>query len=138
MKNLILITLTVFACTFSFSQSADLKENEKQLKENCVEVSNYLSGELKLDTKEKAILSNAFAEYANNISKMNIKLASKSNMSKEQKNKMTFEKMAEFTKIRDGKISKLLNEREVEMYGKLSKHFDQMTLSMKKKKNKRK
>tara|TARA_B100001250_G_scaffold76438_1_gene62612 strand:+ start:199 stop:612 length:414 start_codon:yes stop_codon:yes gene_type:complete len=137
MKNLILTLLTVFAFSFSFAQSDASKEDAKKLKQNTVAVVDYLSSELKLDGKEKAILSNAFAEYANNISKLNEKLDAKgSKMSDKEKSKMTFEKMAEFTKLRDKNIKDVLTDSQKEKYDKISNNFDPMTLTMKKKNKK--
>ena len=134
MKNLILTVFTFCAFTFSFAQSNTSKEDKIQLKKNSVEVSDYISDELKLEDKKKAIVANAFAEYGNNISKLNDKLTAKSNMTDEEKNKMTFEKMAEFTKLRDSKISRILDDKQIDKYKKLSTHFDPMSLTMKKKK----
>tara|TARA_B100001029_G_C14987973_1_gene410208 strand:+ start:60 stop:473 length:414 start_codon:yes stop_codon:yes gene_type:complete len=137
MKNLILTLLTVFAFTFSFAQSNTAKEDAVKLKKNSVEVVDYLASELKLEDKEKAALSNAFAEYAHNIAKLNEKLDAKgSKMSDKEKSKMTFEKMAEFTKLRDKKIKDVLSDSQKEKYDKISKNFDPMTLTMSKKKKK--
>ena len=137
MKNLILTLLTVFAFTFSFAQSNTAKEDAVKLKKNSVEVVDYLVSELKLEDKEKAILSNAFAEYAQNIAKLNEKLDAKgSKMSDKEKSKMTFEKMAEFTKLRDKKIKDVLTDSQKEKYNKISNNFDPMTLTMSKKKKK--
>ena len=136
MKNLILTVLTFCAFSFSFAQSNTSKGDKIQLKKNSVEVSDYISDELKLEDKKKAIVANAFAEYGNNISKLNDKLTVKSNMTDEEKNKMTFEKMAEFTKLRDSKISRILDDKQLDKYKKLSTHFDPMSLTMKKKKKK--
>ena len=136
MKNLILTVLTFCAFTFSFAQSNTPKGDKIQLKKNSVKVSTYLSEELKLDEKQKAIVANAFAEYGNNISKLNDKLSTKSNMTDKEKNKMTFQKMSDFTKLRDSKIRKILDKTQMDKYNKLSTHFDPMSLTMKKKKKK--
>ena len=135
MKNLILSLLTVFAFSFSLAQSNDSKENAMQLKKNSVEVVDYIASELELVDKQKAVIANAFAEYAANVSKLNDKLSAKE-MSNEAKNKMTFEKMAEFTGLRDKRIMRLLTEAQYKKYSKISNNWDPMTLTLNKKKTK--
>ena len=135
MKNLMFALFAVFAFSFSFAQNNSSKENAMKLKKNAAEVINYLTGELKLDDTKKTIVANAFSEYASNVSKLNDKLSAKSSkMSEKEISKMTFEKMAQFTKLRDAKIMDVLNDKEDERFLKLSNNFDPMTLSMKKKK----
>lgn len=135
MKNLMFALFAVFAFSFSFAQNNSSKENAMKLKKNSAEVINYLTGELKLDDTKKTIVANAFSEYASNVSKLNDKLSAKSSkMSEKEISKMTFEKMAQFTKLRDAKIMDVLNDKEDEKFLKLSNNFDPMTLSMKKKK----
>ena len=135
MKNLMFALLAVFAFSFSYAQNNSSKENAMKLKKNSAEVINYLTGELKLDDTKKTIVANAFSEYASNVSKLNDKLSAKSSkMSEKEISKMTFEKMAQFTKLRDAKIMDVLNDKEDEKYLKLSNNYDPMTLSMKKKK----
>ena len=135
MKNLMFALFAVFAFSFSFAQNNSSKENAMKLKKNSAEVINYLTGELKLDDTKKTIVANAFSEYASNVSKLNDKLSAKSSkMSEKEISKMTFEKMAQFTKLRDAKIMDVLNDKQDEKYLKLSNNFDPMTLTMKKKK----
>ena len=135
MKNLMFALLALFAFSFSYAQNNSSKENAMKLKKNSAEVINYLTGELKLDDTKKTIVANAFSEYASNVSKLNDKLSAKSSkMSEKEISKMTFEKMAQFTKLRDAKIMDVLNDKEDEKYLKLSNNYDPMTLSMKKKK----
>jgi len=135
MKNLMFALFAVFAFSFSFAQNNSSKENAMKLKKNAAVVINYLTGELKLDDTKKTIVANAFSEYASNVSKLNDKLSAKSSkMSEKEISKMTFEKMAQFTKLRDAKIMDVLNDKEDERFLKLSNNFDPMTLSMKKKK----
>ena len=70
--------------------------------------------ELKLDDTKKTMLANAFSEYASNVSKLNDKLSAKSSkMTEKEISKMTFEKMAQFTKLRDAKIMDVLNDKLV-------------------------
>ena len=57
-------------------------------------------------------------------------------MNDKEKSRMKLEYMAEFTKIRDKKLTNVLNEKQIEKYKKISGHYDPMTLTMKKKKRK--
>ena len=95
MKNLILTLLTVFAFTFSFAQSNTAKEDAVKLKKNSVEVVDYLASELKLEDKEKAALSNAFAEYAHNIAKLNEKLDAKGSKMSDKEGQLDTSKLME-------------------------------------------
>tara|TARA_B100000427_G_C15032224_1_gene387398 strand:- start:4 stop:417 length:414 start_codon:yes stop_codon:yes gene_type:complete len=137
MKKIILSLLTIlFAFTFSFSQNSS-KEAAANLKKNSILVVDYLTEELKLQKEQKAVCANVFAEYANNLAKLNDKLNARSKgMNDKEKSRMTLEYMAEFTKVRDKKLTNVLNEKQIEKYKKISGHYDPMTLTMKKKKRK--
>ena len=138
MKNLILTLLAFSFISFSFSQEKSTIKNMEILKKNSVVVVDYINTELKLDDKSKAVVANAFAEYANNLAKLQRKVGER--LEKDPKNieakKMQIKKMTEFAELRDGKIMVVLTKKEIEKYKALSVNFDPMTLELKKSKKK--
>ena len=67
MKNLLLTVLCSLLVSFSFGQ--DKIKGKPGLKENSVKAVEYLTSNLKLDAKQRAIFMNAFSEYADNMQK---------------------------------------------------------------------
>ena len=64
MKNIILTTILIFSSLSFAKQSAT---NFTDIKENVPVLVDFLTKNLKLNSKQKAVVMNAYSEYANQI-----------------------------------------------------------------------
>lgn len=133
MKNLLLSIFLGLAMSFSFAQSnskADVKE-KAYLKKNTVTAVNFLSKNLKLDSKQKAIFMNAYSEYANSIAKGQNKMKTKGGdrPSMDSKKQMQ-EYVLRFTEKRNKTIIPCLKKKQVKDFNEIQKRINPMTLEV--------
>ena len=142
----ILLTILCFAMTFlSFSQNTINKKTETRitseknvtLKKNSVQIVEYISKNLKLNSEQKAICMNAYAEYANNMMKAEPKILSKvkkdSQDSKKDKKEFSM-LMLRFSEKRDQMIKSSLKKKQVKLYDFLLMQINPFTLELRKEK----
>merc|ERR1712124_114153 len=111
--------------SFSFAQS-DVKTQMKEktlLKKNTVTVVNFLTKNLQLDSKQKAICMNAYSEYANSISKGIEKVKNvrgkNPETNKMESKKQLQEYVVRFAKKRDKLIMDCLKKRQIKKFQEL-------------------
>ena len=133
MKNLLLSFVLCLAISFSFSQNDtknDLKE-KTVLKKNTVKAVDFLTKNLQLDSKQKAIFMNTYSEYANSVSKatakMKIKQGGTSTMASK---KQMQEYVLRFTEKRNKVVMASLKKKQVKKFTELQKRINPMTLEV--------
>ena len=137
MKNLLLSVVLCFAISFSFSQSNtksntknDLKE-KVSLKKNTVKAVDFLTKNLQLDSKQKAIFMNAYSEYANTVSKAKekVKIKQADNPTMASKKQMN-EYVLRFTEKRNNVVMACLKKKQLKKFTELQKRINPMTLEV--------
>ena len=139
MKNFLLTLICSLIISFSFSQDKGGKYTnfKSDMKENSVKIVEYLANGLRLDDKQKGICMQAFAEYAHNMTKAQVK-ARRSNppSSKEEQKPGKVDKkelnryMLKFLEKRDRNVRECLKKRQIEKYNKLIKNVHPLTLNL--------
>jgi len=138
MKKLLLSILCGLLVSFSFGQ--DKKVKKPLLKQNSVKAVEYLNANLKLDSKQRAIVMNAFSQYADNMTKA-IKKTSKSNTEgnanvNRMPQKDMHKYMLRFALKRDDRVKECLKKKQLAKYDDLAKAIHPFTLEVKEKKKK--
>ena len=145
MKNIILTLILIFSSLSFAVQRADINDTKK----NVPVLVNYLAKNLKLNSKQKAVVMNAFSEYANSIivskSKFMKKMSvdyKKSTKANSPRNSKDDYKVAErkhmtpyvlrFTEKRNAIINDVLRGKQKKQYKDLQKFFNPMTLELNK------
>tara|TARA_B100000900_G_C20374569_1_gene631852 strand:- start:101 stop:565 length:465 start_codon:yes stop_codon:yes gene_type:complete len=143
MKN---IFLTVILISFSFSfakQPTDLK----YVKKNVPLVVDYLAQNLKLNSKQKTVMMNAFSEYANSIIISRTKLERKISSDVKKSTKVDSPRkpkeayvitemkhmrpyVLRFTEKRNTMISEVLRGKQKKQFNDLQKSINPMTLEI--------
>ena len=133
MKNLLLSVVLCLTISFSFSQSdtkSDLKE-KTFLKKNTVKAVDFLTKNLQLDSKQKAIFMNAYSEYANTVSKAKekVKIKQADNPTMASKKQMN-EYVLRFTEKRNKVVMTCLKKKQLKKFTTLQKRINPMTLEV--------
>ena len=144
MKNIILTILLIFSSVSFAIQRADFNETKK----NVPILVDYLAQNLKLNSKQKTVVMNAFSEYANSIivskSKFMKKMSvdyKKSTKANSPRNSKDDYKVAErkhmapyvlrFTEKRNAIINDVLRGKQRKQYNDLQKYINPITLELK-------
>ena len=142
MKNLLLSVLCTLLVSFSFGQDKSIKGKKPALKQNSVKAVEYLSKNLKLDPKQKAIFMKAYAEYADNLTKA-IKKTSKnpkedapSPAVNRGDRKEIHKYMLRFSVKRDNLAKECLKKKQASKYDNLISSIHPFTLEVREKKKK--
>tara|TARA_B100002052_G_C15847293_1_gene583164 strand:- start:979 stop:1401 length:423 start_codon:yes stop_codon:yes gene_type:complete len=140
MRNLLLSVVLCLAMSFSFAQSEIKTLNEKMAKKNVIVVVDFLTKNLKLDSKQKAICMNAYSEYANAIIKGNNKVNKMHTKPTMASRKQMQEYVLRFSEKRNKTFMPCLNKKQAKQFSELQRQIDPRTLevrerSAKKKKN---
>ncbi len=141
MKNLLLSIFLCLAMSFSFAQN-NIKQNindRAALKKNTIEVVNFLSKSLELDSKQKAIVMNSYSEYANAISKATEKtkkIQGKSPTMASKKQMQAY--VLRFTEKRNKDITACLKKKQIKQFNEIQQRIHPVTLEIKKEKKKKK
>jgi len=142
MKKILLTLLSFLIISLSFSQKSKIQDPTKNLKFNSVKVVDYLTKSLKLDPKQKAIVMNAYGEYAANMMKAqaktnminkvgNIGVQAKEDMrSRKDLNKHALR----FAAKRDKMINDCLKKKQTKLYNNLVRGIHPLTLDIKERK----
>ena len=121
--------LCVFFVSFSFSQSSG-----KNLKINSAKTVDFLTTELKLDAKQKAITMNAYAEYAANMLKAQTKAKMSPNGKMKnnsvQARKAINENMLRFSEKRDKMVVSCLKKKQAKKYTELVRRINPFTVKL--------
>jgi hypothetical protein len=145
MKNIILTIILILSSVSFAVQRADLNNTKK----NVPVLVDYLAQNLKLNQKQKAVVMNAFSEYANSIivskSKFMKKMSvdyNKSTKADSPRNSKDDYRVAErkhmapyvlrFTEKRNAIINDVLRGKQKKQYNDLQKFFHPMTLELNK------
>lgn len=112
------------------------KVQSKNLKMNSVKAVEYLNKELKLDSKQKAIVMNAYAEYASNMMKATAKQKEKQTLSNTEKTAMAAKRdlnkhALRFAAKRDEMVNNCLKKKQSKLYGNLVRQINPFTLEHK-------
>jgi hypothetical protein len=143
MKNIILTTILIFSSVSFAIQRADFNDTKK----NVPAVVDYLAQNLKLNSKQKTVIMNAFSDYANSIilsrSKLMKKIsedAKKSTKPSTDKDSRVALKLAErkhmtpyvirFTEKRNATINDVLRGKQKKQYNDLQKFINPITLEI--------
>jgi len=131
MKNLLLSVFLCLAMSFSFAQNdSKTKMTEKTLiKKNTVKAVNFLTKNLQLDSKQKAIFMNAYSEYANSIAKGSAKMEKIGSPTMASKKQMQ-EYVLRFTEKRNKVIMTCLKKKQVKKFSELQKQIHPITLEL--------
>tara|TARA_Y100000739_G_C20352748_1_gene348518 strand:+ start:265 stop:651 length:387 start_codon:yes stop_codon:yes gene_type:complete len=127
--------------SFSFAQN-NIKQNindRAALKKNTIEVVNFLSKSLELDSKQKAIVMNSYSEYANAISKATEKtkkIQGKSPTMASKKQMQAY--VLRFTEKRNKDITACLKKKQIKQFNEIQQRIHPVTLEIKKEKKKKK
>ena len=135
MKKVLLSVLCVFFVSFSFSQPSG-----KNLKVNSAKTVDFLTKELRLDAKQKAITMNAYAEYAANMLKAQTKAKMSSN-GKMKNNSVQARKsinasMLRFSEKRDKMVVNCLKKKQSKKYTQLVRRINPFTVNLEEPKKK--
>tara|TARA_Y100001968_G_scaffold226541_1_gene209322 strand:+ start:1276 stop:1698 length:423 start_codon:yes stop_codon:yes gene_type:complete len=140
MKKILLSVLCGLLFSVSFGQNKSSMLKKPILKQNSVKVVEHLNANLKLDEKQKAIVMNAFAEYADNmtkaIKKTSREVKSPSDVDPRDNRKAMHKYMMRFASERDAKIKECLKKRQVVQYDNVVKSIHPFTLDIRSKKKK--
>ena len=142
MKNLLLSLMCALLVSFSFGQDKSIKGKKPALKQNSVKAVEYLTKNLKLDPKQKAIFMNVYAKYADNITtaiKKTTKNTKEANLSptvNRDDKKEIYQYMLRFAVERDNKVKECLKKKQVSKYDDLIKSIHPFTLEVREKKKK--
>ena len=139
MKNFLLTCLCSLIVTLSFAQDRAITPQKPALKKNSIAAVEYLNDGLKLDAKQRSIVMNAFAEYANNMQKA-IKKTSKNPDSEGRvdSKKEIHKYMMRFSTKRDAVVKECLKKKQVGKYDDLVKDLHPFTLAVRPKADKKK
>ena len=133
MKNLLLSIVMCLAISFSFSQSdtkSDLK-GKAILKKNTVKAVDFLTKNLQLDSKQKAIFMNAYSEYANSVSKATSKMKVKQGVNPTMASKKQMQEyVLRFTEKRNKVVMACLKKKQLKNFTALQKRINPMTLEV--------
>ena len=133
MKNLLLSCVLCLTISFSFSQS-DTKSNLKEktfLKKNTVKAVDFLTKNLQLDSKQKAIFMNSYSEYANSVSKATAKMKIKQKGTPTMSSKKQMQEyVLRFTEKRNKVVMACLKKKQVKKFTELQKRINPMTLEV--------
>tara|TARA_Y100000287_G_scaffold176739_1_gene167745 strand:+ start:900 stop:1361 length:462 start_codon:yes stop_codon:yes gene_type:complete len=145
MKNIILTIILIFSSVSFAIQRADFNETKK----NVPVLVDYLAQNLKLNSKQKAVVMNAFSDYANSIIVSKSKFMKqmsvdykKSTKADSPRNSKDDYKVAEkkhmtpyvlrFTEKRNAIINDVLRGKQKKQYNELQKLFNPISLELKK------
>ena len=145
MKNIILTTTLILSLVSFAKQPAAFNDTKK----NVPVVVDYLAQNLKLNSKQKAVVMNAYSEYANSIivskSKFMRKMSEdyqKSKKANSPRNSKEDHYVAErkhmtpyvlrFTEKRNAIINEVLRGKQKKQYNDLQKFINPITLELKK------
>ena len=133
MKNLLLSVVLCLAISLSFSQSdtkSDLKE-KAFLKKNTVKAVDFLTKNLQLDSKQKAIFMNAYSEYANSVSKATAKMKVKQGANPTMASKKQMQQyVLRFTEKRNKVVMTCLKKKQLKKFTALQKRINPTTLEV--------
>ena len=144
MKNIILTIILIFSSVSFAIQPNDFSDTKK----NVPVVVDYLAQNLKLNSKQKAVVMNAFSEYANSIIVSKSKFMKqmsvdhkKSTKANSPRNSKDDYKVAEqkhirpyvlrFTDKRNAIINDVLRGKQKKQYNELQKFINPITLELK-------
>ena len=145
MKNIILTIILIFSSVSFAIQRADFNETKK----NVPVLVDYLAQNLKLNSKQKAVVMNAFSDYANSIIVSKSKFMKqmsvdykKSTKADSPRNSKGDYRLAErkhmapyvlrFTEKRNAIINDVLRGKQKKQYNELQKLFNPISLELKK------
>ena len=145
MKKILLTLLSFLIISLSFSQKSKIQDPTKNLKLNSVKVVDYLTKSLKLDPKQKAIVMNAYGEYAANMMKAQAKnktinkAVNEIHPDVQAKEDMRSRKdlnnhALRFAAKRDKMINDCLKKKQAKLYGSLVREIHPITLGLKERK----
>ena len=142
MKKILLTLLSFLIISFSFSQKSTIQDHSRNLKLNSVKVVEFLNKNLKLDPKQKAVVMNAYGEYAANMmkaqekTKMIDKFAQIGEQVKgDMRAKKDLNKHAlRFAAKRDKMINDCLKKKQAKLYTNLVRGIHPLTLDIKERK----
>mgnify|MGYP001351893016 CR=1 FL=1 len=142
MKKILLTLLSFLIISFSFSQKSTIQDHSRNLKLNSVKVVEFLNKNLKLDPKQKAVVMNAYGEYAANMMKAQekTKMIDKVTQIGEQvkgdmRAKKDLNKHAlRFAAKRDKMINDCLKKKQAKLYTNLVRGIHPLTLDIKERK----
>jgi len=124
--------------SFSFSQEDKSRYAKNSMKVNSVAAVDYINTNLKLDSKQKAIVMNAYAEYAANMIKAHAKTGTKKGKDGNARTKDMLAKkelnkyVMRFSVKRDEMVKKCLKKRQIVKYNDLIRSINPHTLQVKK------
>ena len=144
MKNIILTIILIFSSVSFAIQRADFSDTKK----NVPVVVDYLAQKLKLNSKQKAVVMNAFSDYANSIivskskfmeqMSVDYKKSTKANSPRKSKDdyKVAEQKhitpyVLRFTEKRNAIINDVLRGKQKKQYNELQKIINPITLELK-------
>jgi len=129
MKKILLSILCVFFVSFSFAQNGS-----KNLKINSAKTVDFLAKELRLDAKQKAIVMNAYGEYAANMMKAQTKAKMSPNGKMKnnsvQARKSINDSMLRFSEKRDKMIKTCLKKKQAKTYSQLVRRINPFTIKL--------
>tara|TARA_B100000965_G_C19150563_1_gene565798 strand:+ start:16 stop:420 length:405 start_codon:yes stop_codon:yes gene_type:complete len=129
MKKILLSILCVLFLSFSFAQPSG-----KNLKINAAKTVEFLTKELKLDAKQKAIFMNAYGEYAANMLKAQTKAKmrpdGKAKNNSVEARKALNESMLRFSEKRNKVISNCLKKKQQKKYKDLVRRINPFTIKL--------
>lgn len=130
MKNLLLTVLCSLLVSFSFGQDKKV-QGKPELKQNSVKAVEYLALNLKLDAKQRVIVMNAFAEYANNMKKAIQKTSKVENADPNKVDRKAIHKyMMRFTAKRDELAKDCLKKKQLAKYDDFVRDIHPFTLEV--------
>ena len=139
MKNLLLSVFLCLLMSFSFAQN-NIKKNTNDramLKKNTVEVVNFLTKSLQLDSKQKAIFMNSYSEYANSISKATEKTKKIKGRTPTIASKKQLQAyVLRFTEKRNKEVTACLKKKQLKQFNEIQQRIHPMTLEIKKERKK--
>mgnify|MGYP001276144037 CR=1 FL=1 len=141
MKKITFVLLFSFISLFVFSQSN--KKETVSLKEKSVLVVEFMEEAVGLNKKQKTVFMNAFAEYANVMTKATKKMEkkyadsdSKTKSVDSRKELNTYALRA--AEKRNAMINDCLTKKQIKLYGKVIQDVHPLTLKIRQKKDKKK
>tara|TARA_Y100000589_G_C26987719_1_gene561285 strand:- start:18 stop:464 length:447 start_codon:yes stop_codon:yes gene_type:complete len=139
MKNIIL-TILLSIISFSFAQS-DKKMSERmnqknaELKKMAVKAVDYLDKQLNLSSKQKAVVKNEYARYADAVTKAKMKYMGKTNKSNMNSSRADVKKslapqVMRLSEKRDAEIIKVLKSKQIRTYNKVKTLINPLSLEV--------
>tara|TARA_B100001741_G_C16510824_1_gene579603 strand:- start:962 stop:1366 length:405 start_codon:yes stop_codon:yes gene_type:complete len=129
MKKILLSILCLLCISFSFAQPSG-----KNLKVNSAKTVEFLTKELKLDAKQKAIFMNAYGEYAANMLKAQTKAKmrpdGKAKNNSVEARKSINESMLRFSEKRDKVIYNCLKKKQSKLYKNIVRRINPFTIKL--------